>query len=93
MRDLDDVELDAVLASLPPEQPGVALRDRVIAAAPRPRARRLAEWFGWSVGWAAAGAAGIVLGLTTPPAVETDSVLADAAAYADPLQLDLGDMT
>ena len=82
---MNDDELDAVLLSLPAERPDEALRQRVLARAPKPRPAG-GLWWSLGVGWATAAAAGLVLGATLPadPLAEVDQVLAlDDAFYAE----------
>lgn len=62
---MDDSSLNALLRELGPEQPTSALCDRILAAAPASRPGvdgRL--WWTLGAGWAAAAAAGLVLGAT-----------------------------
>jgi hypothetical protein len=81
-------QIDAVLETVTSAAPSMALRDRVLAGAPksRPRERRRAGWF-WlpSAGFAAACAAGAILGVIVIERVSAssnaDTVL---AANAEP---------
>jgi len=70
--DMDDTRLDALLAAYRGGEPDVALRGRIIAAAPRQRALgRAWRWMGGAgLGAALAGscAAGVAVGLTLAPA-------------------------
>lgn len=90
----DAAALDALLDASPTPWPSQALRDRVIAVAPRPtRFPALAGWAGllapagWSrsgvafgAGWAAAACAGVVAGLVLTHTLTAD-VQADAVIY------------
>ena len=87
-------DAERLLDASPTPWPSQALRDRVIAAAPRPtRFPALAGWAGlpsslsWSrsgvafgAGWAAAACAGVVAGLVLTQTLTAD-VQADAVIY------------
>lgn len=89
-------ELDALLHASPPPQPSQALRDAILAAAPRARAQRRGFGFWLSgAGLAAAGMAGLLIGASASSAmvedVRADAALAEAmtAEPLDALPLDL----
>ena len=90
-----DKDLNRLLDAYTVPAPSVALRERVLAAAPKRRARAGFDPFWWlsGAGLAAAGVAGLVVGATLapPPADEAEAVLADATAYEEVLPLDGGE--
>ena len=92
---MDDDRLDTLLSRCPTAEPGVALRDRIVAAAPRQRAiGRAWRWLsgaGLGAARAASCAAGIAAGVTLTPAGVTQLIsghptdeAADLGSLADP---------
>jgi hypothetical protein len=60
--------LDRILAASPNPAPSLALRDAVIAAAPRPRGRAMGRrWVALGASLAAASVAGIMAGVAAAP--------------------------
>ena len=79
--------LDALLAAGPVQAPSAALRERILGAAPRERARPSLDWLfraGLGAGLAAAGVAGVLVGSTLTAASDIDDAPAIAALEASP---------
>lgn len=79
--------LDALLHAAPRPVVSAALRDRVLAAAPKPRRGGFAKWavgrnLGWSLGagWAATACAGVAAGVLLTHYITADA-RADAVLY------------
>jgi hypothetical protein len=92
-------ELDQILDQLEVPSPSMALRDRVLAAAPKPR-RPLLEgrfrgWRQWGLGLAAAGIAGILVGASSVSLMMADlpldmtvaTALEGATSYSETLSM------
>ena len=90
-----DKDLNRLLDAYRVPAPSAGLRERVLAAAPKRRARGGFDPFWWvsGAGLAAAGVAGIVVGATLapPPVDDSEALLADAVAYEEVLALDGGE--
>ena len=86
-------ELDAVMDAWTPMPVSHALRERVIAAAPAPRARnRIVAWFwgaGLGAGLAAACVAGLVVGVAISDVAQPDESVSAALDGYDDLTTDL----
>ena len=87
-----DKDLNRLLDAYRAPPPSAALRDRVLAAAPK-RGRRLGVdpfWWLSGAGLAAAGVAGLVVGaaLSPPPSEEPEALLAEAVSYEEVLAVD-----
>ena len=81
------VVLDGLLAGSRSQAPSAALRDRLLAAAPRERARASFDWLfkaGLGAALAAAGVAGVLVGSTLTAAPDVDDAPAIAALDASP---------
>ena len=92
-------DLDEALDLYPVEAPSAALRERLLALAPRPQrslwSRLVGEWRGWGMGLAAAGVAGLMVGIssvslmmadqstdvTVASALDGQSVYSEAVAF------------
>ena len=88
LRDVLDqaAALDALLDAAPTPIPSAGLAARILAAAPRPRARgwwRQAVWY-LGAGWAAAACAGVVAGVGLTSHLTADA-RADAVLYQSAL--------
>jgi hypothetical protein len=83
---MTDEDLNDILAAYRTTEPSAALRERVIAAAPRERSigrfRRWAMGLALSAGFAASAAAGVACGFALTPASVTRLVAPPAAASA-----------
>jgi len=95
---MDDDRLDTLLSLCRTGEPGAALRERIVAAAPRQRAiGRAWRWMrvaGLGAALAASGAAGLAAGLTLAPASVTRLISGYAgveAAELSPLADPAGD--
>ena len=84
--------LDGLLAGATAPEPGFELRQAVLAAAPRAQPPRLLHIsrLGWlsGAGWAAAAAAGVVLGVSVGQQVLTDWQVVSAVEQAAAWSLD-----
>ncbi len=83
----DAQTLDGILHLSRAPAPSMALRDRILAAAPRERARRSFDWLlkaGLGAGLAAAGVAGVLVGSTLTTQAGLDDTSAMAALEASP---------
>lgn len=97
---LDEAEdLDDLLNLYRVEAPSAALREQVLARAPKPHrslwSRLVGEWRGWGMGLAAAGVAGLMVGIgsvsllmadqstdvTVASALDGQSVYSEAVAF------------
>jgi len=92
-------DLDDLLSLYRVEAPSMALREQIMAMAPRPHrslwSRLVADWRGWGMGLAAAGVAGLMVGigsvslmmadqstdLTVASALDGQSVYSEAVAF------------
>jgi hypothetical protein len=92
-------DLDDLLGLYRIEAPSKALRERVMAMAPKPQrslwSRLVGEWRGWGLGLAAAGVAGLMVGIgsvslmmadqstdvTVASALDGQSVYSEAVAF------------
>ena len=92
-------DLDDLLGLYHVEAPSMALREQVVAMAPRPQrsllSKLLGEWRGWGMGLAAAGVAGLMVGIgsvslmmadqstdvTVASALDGQSVYSEAVAF------------
>ena len=88
-----DKDLNRLLDAYRVAAPSTGLRERVLAAAPRGRARAAFDPFWWlsGAGLATAAVAGIVVGaaLSPPPADDPDALIAEATvSYDEVLPLD-----
>ena len=87
-----DKDLNRLLDAYRVPPPSPALRERVLAAAPKPGRRWVVDPFWWvsGAGLAAAGVAGLVFGaaLSPPSLDEPEAVLAEAASYEEVLPVD-----
>jgi anti-sigma factor RsiW len=81
---MDDQDLDRLLRELPAVAPSAALRQAVIAAAPRERATADRGWW-WRLGagWAAAAAAGLVVGAVLVPSPDPAPTVLEQALSTD----------
>ena len=91
-----DKDLNRLLEAYRVPAPSAALRERVLAAAPKGRrAPGGFDPFWWlsGAGLAAAGVAGIVFGaaLSPPAAEDPEALLADVVAYEEVLPMDGGE--
>ncbi len=79
--------LDSLLAESRPLTPSAALRERILAAAPRERTGPSFDWLfkaGLGAGLAAAGVAGVLVGSTLTSGPDHDDAPAIAALEASP---------
>ena len=92
MGEVMDKDLNRLLDAYRTPAPSAALRERVLAAAPKGRRRGGFDPFWWAsgAGLAAAGVAGVVFGavLTRPAADGPEALLAEAVSYGEVLPLD-----
>lgn len=93
---MDDDRLDTLLSLYRAAEPGAALRERIIAAAPRQRAiGRAWRWMrgvGLGAALAACGAAGVAAGFTLAPESLTRVISGRDAAVADGAVADIGSL-
>ena len=82
-----DKHLDRLLDAYRTPAPSAALRERVLAAAPKPRRASFDPfWWASGAGLAAAGVAGLMFGATLTAAAEApETLLADAVSYDEVL--------
>ena len=85
---MDDDRLNQLLGAYRTAPPSAALRDRILAAAPR-RRRAILElgWWFSGLGLAAAGVAGVVFGATLDGVRGPDARTAAVMAEAEPIDL------
>ena len=92
-------ELDHLMDQFSVSSPSAALRERVLAAAPKPRtpllAGRFRGWRRWGLGLAAAGVAGILVGVSSVSLMMADlpldmtvaTALDGATSYSETLSM------
>jgi ferric-dicitrate binding protein FerR (iron transport regulator) len=86
-----DKDLNRLLDAYRTPAPSATLRERVLAAAPKPRRRPAFDLFWWAsgAGLAAAGVAGVVFGaVLSQPVDGSEALLAEAVSYNEVLPLD-----
>lgn len=82
-----EADLDDLLGLYRIEAPSTALRERIMAMAPKPQRTLwsilVGEWRGWSMGLAAAGVAGLIVGIGSVSLLMADqsSDVAVASAF------------